>query len=91
MIDVSLLVGRRLDDVSKRDTIWVFTFSGGLGLDVQCLWRLVLAGRLKVTSEDHGHQFGLPAPVDCLTELRQRIVGTPVMAAAVRAGMVDMS
>ena len=91
MIDVSLLVGRRLDDVAKRDHIWEFAFSGGLGLEVGCLWRLLFVERLRLTSEDHGHQFGLPAPVDCLTELRQQIVGASVTAAAVRVGTVDMS
>ena len=91
MIDVSLLVGRRLEAVVKHDHVWGFTFSGGLGLEVSCLWRLLVTGKLNVTSEDHGHQFGLATPVDGRAVLRQLLVGTPVTAATARAGTVDLS
>lgn len=90
MVDISLLLGKRLDQVDKDDFSWGFTFSGGLNLRVECLWRLLVSGKVVITSEDHGQQFGLPAPVDCVGELR-RIEGVSVTSAKVRAGTVDIA
>jgi hypothetical protein len=87
----SLLLGRRLDDVVKHDYSWDFVFSDRVCLRVECLWRLVVSGRLAVTSEDHGHQFGLPSPVDCLGELRRQIIGAAVQDVNVRAGTIDIT
>ena len=92
MVDLSsLLLGHRLDDVVKLDYTWQFVFSDGVSLQVGCLWRLVVAGKLTLTSEDHGHQFGLPAPVDCVVELRREIVGAAVGDLKVRAGTIDIT
>jgi len=91
MVDISLLLDRRLEQVVKDDFSWALTFSGGLNLRVECLWRLVVSGRVVVTSEDHGQQFGLPAPVDCVGELQRRVEGVSVTSAKVRARTVDIS
>ena len=92
MIDLSsLLLSHRLDDVVKHDYSWEFVFSDGVRLQVECLWRLVVSGRLVITSEDHGHQFGLPAPVDCLDELRRHVIGASVEDVKVRAGTIDIT
>jgi hypothetical protein len=91
VIDVSILLGRCLEQIARHDHSWGFTFSDGLNLQVHCLWRLLVAGRIATTSEDHGHKFGLPTPVDCVEELRRLIGGTAVIAASVRAGTVDVS
>ena len=91
MIDISILVGKRLDWVEKDDFSWEFSFSDCLNLRVECLWRLLVSGKLVITSEDHGQQFGLPAPVDCLSELRRRVEGVPITSAKVRVGTVDIT
>jgi len=90
MVDISILLGRILERVVKQEYAWEFTFSGGLMFRVDCLWRMLESGRIARTSEDHGHQFGLPEPVDCICELRQLLDKT-VTAASVRAGTVDVS
>jgi hypothetical protein len=91
VVDVSLLIGHRLDDVVKLDYSWEFVFSDRVSLQVECLWRLVVSGRLVITSEDDGQQFGLHAPVDCLEELRRQIIGAAVEDVKVRAGTIDIS
>ena len=91
MVDLSLLVGHRLDEVVKNDHSWQFVFSDRVFLHVECLWRLVVSGSLVITSEDHGHQFGLPAPVDCLAELRRQIIGATVEDVKVRPGTIDIA
>ena len=87
----SLFLSHRLDAVVKHDYSWEFVFSEGVRLQVECLWRLVVSSKLLITSEDHGHQFGRPAPVDCLGELRRQIVGAVVEAVKVRAGTIDIT
>ncbi|MGH7222711.1 MAG: DUF6188 family protein, partial [Gemmataceae bacterium] len=89
--EMSRLLGHRLDKVVKQDYSWTFVFSDDLKLQVECLWRLIVSGRIQITSEDHGHQFGLPAPVDCVEELRRQVVGATVAEAKVRAGTIDVS
>ena len=91
MANISLLVSHRLDDVVKHNYSWQFVFSDALSFQVECLWRLIVAGRIEVTGEDHGQQFGLPAPVDCVELLRRHIIGAAVTDVKVRAGTLDLS
>lgn len=91
MAGVSLLLGKRLEQVVKDESSWGFSFSGGLSLWVGCLWRLIVSGRIVITSEDHGHQFGLPAPVDCVDELRRQVGDSLITRADLRAGTVDIA
>jgi len=89
--DISLLFGKWLVQVEKDDFSWGFMFCDGLKLRVESLWRLIVSGRVVLTSEDHGQQFGLPAPVDCIGELLRRVGGVPVTSARVRARTVDIT
>jgi hypothetical protein len=89
--NISLLVGHRLDDVVKHGYSWEFVFSGALNFQVGCLWRLIVLGRIAITGEDHGQQFGLPAPVDCVKVLRQHVIGASVTDVKVRTGTLDVS
>jgi hypothetical protein len=36
---------------------------------VECVWRAVSDGRIVLGSQDHGQQFGLPAPVDAVSRI----------------------
>ena len=59
------LQGASLKDVPELEAagVWHFGFTSGW-LMVECPWRAVSTGRIVLGSEDHGHQFGLPEPVD---------------------------
>lgn len=50
--------------MEKADLSWFLTFDDGSSIGTEGAWRLVTPAGVAVTSEDHGHQFGLPAPVD---------------------------
>src|SRR5690348_9606840 len=80
----SRLVGGRLNAVVPRDHDWVFSFDGDVTLVVAVVWRLVVAGRNEFGSEDHGHQFGLPAPVDGVERTERCLGGKVVKAVSVR-------
>ena len=58
------LLKRHLSQVEKKDFTWFFTFEGDSSINIDAAWRLISADEIIVTSEDHGHPFGLPEPVD---------------------------
>ena len=62
---------QRLSQVEKKDYTWFFTFEGGGSVNIDSAWRLISADGIIVTSEDHGHPFGLPEPVDA----GKRVIG----------------
>jgi hypothetical protein len=86
----SPLVGQQLLSAEKRDDSWSFGFSGEVSLATETSWRLIDEDRLVVTSEDHGHQFGLPEPVDAARVLSS-IVGRAVEGAEIDASSGDLT
>jgi hypothetical protein len=59
--------------------------------DGQGLWRVIEEGTVVLTSRDHGHQYGLPAPVDAYEQAAARLEGhqvTDVMLVEVSADLV---
>ena len=76
-VDLSWLTGRRLQVVDKQDYSWFFEFDDKGSVTTESNWRL-LDKRVVVTSDDHGHKFGLPAPVDAAALIRQKVGDNPV-------------
>jgi hypothetical protein len=60
-------------------------------LSVNCLWRIVVEGRLALTSEDHEHQFGLPARVNAYSEAERLLAGPSVTAVCFREETADLT
>ena len=58
---------------------------------VECLWRIVTRGRVALTSEDHGHQFGLPAPVDAVARCTELFSTRHVSAVTLREDTADLA
>ena len=79
-----------LTTATRREFDWVFAFSGGVLLVVSCLWRLIEEGRIRLTSSDDGHQFGLPAPVDAERLLNEMLAGSRVLAVNLQDGTLDL-
>ena len=62
--DLRWIAGNEVLSISLVEPVsWRFEFGDGTVLRVDTLWRVV-TGEVAVTSADHGHQFGLPEPVD---------------------------
>lgn len=57
---------------------WSFNFEGRLWLNVQCPWRITSECGIELGSEDHGQQFGLPAPVDGSATAMRLLGDTPL-------------
>ena len=84
------LIGRQLTAVEKRDYSWIFRFGDDAGVMTESAWRLMDGNRIVVASEDHGHKFGLPAPVDAVSKLQSFIVGRTVEAAEISMSSGDL-
>ena len=54
---------------------WILTFSDSISVLSSGFWRLLENGKISLVSLDHGHQFGLPRPVDMVEELALRLKG----------------
>jgi Family of unknown function (DUF6188) len=85
------MLGRSIIEVSLAEPApWRFRFSDSEGITVECLWRIISDGRLTRTSLDHGHQFGLPAPVDAALEATATLVGRAVTDVHLHSGTGDI-
>jgi hypothetical protein len=84
------LVGHHFRSLARRQLDWVASFDDDASLIIACLWRLVEFGRIRFTSEDDGHQFGLPARVDAAAEVNARLAGATVLAVELRQGLLDL-
>jgi hypothetical protein len=76
--------------VEKKDYSWFFMFTEGVSVATESPWRLINEGRIVVTSEDDGHQFGLPQPVDAASNVREALRGRTVEAAAICESSGDL-
>jgi hypothetical protein len=84
MNELAWLVGHHFQSLVRREYDWVVAFDKDATLVVECLWRLVEAGRIRFTSKDDGQQFGLPAPVDAAAEVNARLAGATVEGVEMR-------
>ena len=75
------LIGLRLRSVEANDPVWSFVFADDISILDVAPWRLLDGERIVVTSEDHGHPFGLPAPVDAAERVLAVISSKAVVAA----------
>lgn len=76
--DMTWLIGRTIKAVQKKDYSWFFYLDDGSGIGTESPWRLVTARGIVVTSEDDGHPFGLPAPVNAAERVTQTVVESPI-------------
>lgn len=74
----------------KLDGEWYFTFENGAVLRVGCLWRLVVGGRVTLSSRDHSQMFGRRSPVDAAQEASAKLSGKQVTSIALADCTADI-
>lgn len=90
-LSAGFLVGQRLGEIDRSALpYWRACFDGGTCLVAATLWRFIENGRVRVTSEDHGHRFGLPEPVDAYARLEESVGNRAVSSAAIDARTGDL-
>jgi len=76
--DLTWLVGQEISEVKKLDHSWFFTLENGGSIATESFWRLLAEDIIFVTSDDDGHIFGLPKPVDATERLIKTIQGQKI-------------
>jgi len=87
---VGPLRGRVLRKVEHAGA-WRLRFTGGIHLSSRSAWRLLVGGRVTVSSEDDGLPLGLREAVDAGSELASALEGRTVVAAGVSAATGDLT
>jgi hypothetical protein len=90
-IDPSWFRGARISGISSAAAgVWLFRFDSGTSLAVECLWRLLVARAIVVTSEDHGQRFGLEVAVDAGSGASEVLARDTVKEFSLRADTLDL-
>jgi hypothetical protein len=91
LVNLSWLRGRSLVEVAWSNPLpWVFSFDDGTHLTVECPWRIMKNSGIAVSSEDHLQRYGLPAPIDAVSEARELLVGATVIDLALAKMPLDL-
>jgi hypothetical protein len=89
-LDFSWMVGRPIHVSFSEPAAWFFLFGDSLSIRVECPWRLIHSKVIKVSSDDHRQQFGLPAPIDAAERATSLLAGLAVQRVEVHDGTSDM-
>jgi hypothetical protein len=85
------MIGRSITEVEKKDYTWFFRFDDGTVIATEDSWRLIANGRIAITSEDHGHPFGLDSPVDAAGVVKKETIGKTVNRTEVDKNTGDLT
>src|SRR5258708_7102430 len=69
---------------------WSFLFDDSIRINVSGFWRLLIDGRIHFVSLDHGHQFGLPKPVDLVEWFTGKCNGQRLLELRVNTNTGDL-
>lgn len=86
----SELQGRSLSSVERREFDWCFCFGEGRVLAASCPWRVLAEKGIAASSQDDGHQFGLPAPVNAEARVWEIVADKTIDSIAITDG-ADLS
>jgi hypothetical protein len=84
------LIGCTLKNVRKIESSWSFVLDDGSSISTESPWRLVMAKEIVVTSEDDGHPFGLPIPVNAPDRVTNTVGQSPIHRFELREGTSDL-
>jgi len=88
--DVSWMVGRTAKVTTENGHRWFVELGDSSRISVECPWRLLLKGKLRLSSEDHNQKYGLPAPIDAAAEANKLLNGSSIANAEIRHGTSDL-
>lgn len=69
---------------------WYIVFTDKIAFNVSAFWRLLSDKQIQLVSLDHGHQFGLPKPVDLSQLLTEALTGKTLLEIKVKQSTADL-
>jgi hypothetical protein len=88
--DFSWMIGRQAKVSFSEPASWFIMLGDSPSIRADCPWRLIHAGTIAVSGEDHLQQFGLPAPIDAAERATSVLTGLAVQRVEVREGTADL-
>lgn len=90
-LDFRWMHGQHITDVLETSSVfWQFRLSNSGSITVESFWRLIREGRIAVTGDDHGQQFGLPEPIDAASRVLSILAGAVIQRVEIRDGTADL-
>jgi hypothetical protein len=81
-LNLNWMIGRTVREIQlEGPNSWWFRFDDRGAIRADTFWRLIAAGRIHVTSEDHGQLFGLTEPVDSAVKAAEAVSSAVVQLA----------
>lgn len=90
LFDFSWMAGRHVKVSYSEPSWWFFDLGESLKISVECPWRLIYSGNIKVSSDNHRQKFGLPAPIDSATSTTSFLADTVIQHVQVKEGTLDL-
>lgn len=91
IFDLKWLVGHSIGQVTfSEPENWLFQFTSGGILSVDCPWRVLDQGYISVSHDDHKQQFGSPEPIDAAEVASALLSPLSVTEVEVREGTADL-
>ena len=91
-VDLSWMIGCLITNVTLHEpSRWTFSLGKDRSISVECLWRLVAAQGIAVTSEDHNQRFGMPTPVDAASECLKLVGTRPIGSVRLEEATADLA
>lgn len=90
--DIVIVTDTSFDSVTYDNEAesWIFNFTDNICLSATTLWRLLKNDRIVLVSADHGHQFGLPKPVNAVSELLGLLTGQKLTNIKIKRNTADL-
>ena len=89
-VDMAWLVGRKIASIEKLDFSWFFVFDDGSSIGTESPWRLLSTNGIVASSEDDGHSFGLPAPVNAAERAIEIVLQNHISGFELRERTADL-
>jgi hypothetical protein len=93
MSDLTLQANAIFESVSYDENAdsWIFQFADKISVQVSGFWRALENNKIVLVSLDHGHQFGLPNPINLVEEITSLLGGDILMELSVDADTADLT
>jgi Family of unknown function (DUF6188) len=88
--DFSWMLGSHVKVSFSEPSTWCFTLGDSRSILVDCPWRLLHQGSIRISGEDHRQQFGLPAPLDAAEVATSFLARAVIRSVEVRNGTADL-